>query len=582
MRQHIIITFLLLICCGTELSAQHLFSPAQNMVPKRESRAVWLTTLYGLDWPKTRAVNEAGRKKQQEELCMILDSLQKIHINTILLQTRVRGSMIYPSAIEPWDACLTGKSGKDPGYDPLAFAIEACHARGMELHAWLVTIPCFKAEAAYKMGRKSVLKTHPSLCKKHQGTWYLDPGVPETADYLSRLCAEITQNYDIDGIHFDYIRYPENAEVFPDQATWRKYGKGQSKDVWRRNNITRCVQSMYKTVKKIKPWVRVSSSPIGKFSDLSRFSSFGWNAYDAVHQDAQKWTKEGCHDMLFPMMYFQGNHFYPFAADWKQNSGNKPVVPGLGIYFLSEQEKNWNLDVIERELQFIRREGLEGQAYFRTKFLLDDVKGLYTYLKTFYYPYPALTPLCISQDTTPPVAPKDVEIRVHSKHRAQLVWSCATDDLNGRDVRYHIYASRQYPVDIRKASNLIKTGLRDTVFDFDPTYLSVYGLHFAVTATDRSGNESKAASPEKWESNSEYAGLHFHGDIRMDESGHTIFLPEKDAEFVIVQDMKGIILYTAPYATQIKIGHLEKGVYQVRTLEAKGISKPIGNFILTE
>ena len=313
---------------------------AQEMpFPKRESRAVWVTTLMNLDWPRTKARDASSRERQKEEFRTMLDRLQTININTILLQTRVRGTTIYPSAIEPWDECLTGTTGKDPGYDPLAFAIDECHKRGMELHAWIVTIPCFKVDQARRLGNKSVLKTHPELCKRHEGTWYLDPGMPGTADYLTAICNEITGRYDIDGLHFDYIRYPENARNFPDQSTYRKYGRGQNKAQWRRDNITRCVRQIYRSVKARKPWVRISSSPIGKFADLQRYSSKGWNAFEAVHQDAQGWLNEGIHDMLFPMMYFDGDHFYPFALDWQENNRNRPVIPGLGIYFLSPNEK---------------------------------------------------------------------------------------------------------------------------------------------------------------------------------------------------------------------------------------------------
>ena len=549
-----------------------------DKMPKHESRAVWLTTLSGLDWPKTKAHNETSRQKQQQELCTILDSLKKIRINTVLLQTRVRGTVIYPSALEPWDGCMSGTVGTSPGYDPLAFAIEECHKRGMELHAWMVTVPCFKTNATKALGSKSVLKKHPDLCKKHQDTWYLDPGMPGTAEYLSKLCSEVVSNYDIDGIHFDYIRYPENARSFPDHNTYRKYGKGMDKAVWRRNNITHCVERMYHTVKNIKPWVKVSSSPIGKYRDLTRFPSYGWNAFDAVYQDAQKWMQKGIHDMLFPMMYFQGNHFYPFAVDWNEDSGGQPVVPGLGIYFLSEKEKNWNLDVIERELQFIRNEHIPGQAYFRTEFLLNNVKGLYDYLRTFYYPYPALTPVCNRLDSVAPEAPKKVCINM-GQYQATLSWNAANDDVNKKDVRYHVYASRSYPVDVTKAQNLVCTALRDTFFSFNPMYVGLYGYHFAVTATDRSGNESMAAYPQEAEYRNTKVVQHTSKKIMLASNGNKLILPNSHAEFFMILDMQGRVLFTVPYQKEYNIAHLPKGVYQIRTLEKKGYSHALGEFI---
>ena len=327
--------------------AQDLFSPALP-APKHEVRAVWITTLSGLDWPKTKATSAAGREKQKQELCRILDQLKAVNINTVLLQTRVRGSVIYPSKIEPWDVCLTGQFDKDPGYDPLVFAIEETHRRGMELHAWVVTVPSFKIKDATKMGPRSLLKTHPQLLKKHNDSYYLDPGLPGADDYIVSICKEIVSHYDVDGIHFDYIRYPENAGSFPDGPTYKKYGGKQNKADWRRDNITRIVSKTNKAIKTLKPWVRLSCSPVGKFKDVRRFSSYGWNAFTAVYQDAQGWLRQGIMDLLFPMMYFQGNHFYPFAADWQENSNGRPIVPGLGIYFLSPNEKDWDLGVIQR------------------------------------------------------------------------------------------------------------------------------------------------------------------------------------------------------------------------------------------
>ena len=247
-----------------------LFSPAMPS-PKHEVRAVWITTLSGLDWPRTKAGSEKGREQQKAELRQILDRLQQCNINTIFLQTRVRGSVIYPSQIEPWDVCLTGQYDRSPGYDPLQFAIDEAHRRGMELHAWVVTIPCFKTANAGKMGRKCMLKTHPELLKKLGDTYYADPGLPGTASYLTSLCHEIVTRYDVDGLHFDYIRYPENAPAFPDGATFRKYGKGKDKNAWRRDNITSIVRAIYRDVKQAKPWVRVSCSPVGKYNDLARF-----------------------------------------------------------------------------------------------------------------------------------------------------------------------------------------------------------------------------------------------------------------------------------------------------------------------
>ena len=141
--------------------------------PKREYRAVWLTTIENLDWPKTKVKSPADIDRQKGELTALLDSLKSYNINTILLQTRVRGDVIYPSAIEPFSAVLTGKAGKSPGYDPLAFAIEECHKRGLQLHTWLVTLPLGKAQHMRSLGSMGLSRRRPSLCNciRAAGTW---------------------------------------------------------------------------------------------------------------------------------------------------------------------------------------------------------------------------------------------------------------------------------------------------------------------------------------------------------------------------------------------------------------------------
>lgn len=112
-------------------------------------------------------------RKQKQELIAILNRLQKAHINTVLIQTRVRGTMIYPSAYEPWDGCLSGFPGKSPGYDALKFAIKECHKRGMECHAWVVTIPVGKWNA---LGCKQLRSRFPGVNQENRTRWIYESG----------------------------------------------------------------------------------------------------------------------------------------------------------------------------------------------------------------------------------------------------------------------------------------------------------------------------------------------------------------------------------------------------------------------
>ena len=404
--------------------------------PRYEVRAVWLTTLSGLDWPRRAATTAEGFAQQRAELCSTLDELQRVGINTVFFQARIRSTTAYPSAIEPWDGAFTGTPGRAPDYNPLRLAVDECHKRGMELHAWVVAFPICKVAVAKHLGRKALPNLRPELCKRAGDQWMMNPGVPETATYLAKVCKEIAENYDVDGIHLDYIRYPEESIPWNDKATFRKYGKkGQSLAEWRTENVTRCVRAIHDAVKGVRPWIKVSCSPVGKHSDLPRQSSYGWNAREAVNQDAQAWLREGLMDMLCPMMYFDGKHFYPFALDWKEGSAGKPVVPGLGIYFLSPKEKDWGLDVIRRQIYFIRQAELGGEAYFRSKFLTDNVKGLYSCLQTEMYRQPSLIPPMTWADSVAPAAPEEVLAR-REGFTIKMSWEAVADST---PLTYRIY-----------------------------------------------------------------------------------------------------------------------------------------------
>ena len=502
---------------------------AVNPNPKYEVRAVWLTTIGGIDWPHSYAQSERSAEKQKEELRAILDRLQKANINTILLQTRIRATTIYPSQYEPWDGCLSGFPGKSPGYDALQFAIDECHKRGMEVHAWVVTIPVGKWNS---YGCRQLRKRFPRLIKRIGQDGYMDPEATQTGCYLAEMCREIVQRYDVDGIHLDYIRYPE---------TWKfRIGKDQA-----RGNITRIVEKIHQAVKKEKPWVKMSCSPIGKFDDLSRYWSHGWNAYTKVAQDAQAWLKDGLMDELFPMMYFRGDQFFPFAIDWKEHSYGKIIAPGLGIYFLDPKEGKWNISDITSELYHLRNIG-EGHAFFRNKFLLDNHQGVYDFVTAHFNRYPALVPPMTWESNKRPQQPVTLCIE-ENEGTTTLRWDNSLQYEDGTAIKTpsiynNVYASKEYPVDVHDARNLILTRTTrrqlTTRTGNTPTY-------YAVTTTDGFGNESRAKQLSQTavvKTTTRYGKA-----CRLTTTGESIILPssihETDCQYIIVKNMQEQAVY---------------------------------------
>lgn len=539
---------------------------AVNPNPKYEVRAVWLTTIGGIDWPHSYAQSERSAEKQKEELRAILDRLQKANINTVLLQTRIRATTIYPSQYEPWDGCLSGFPGKSPGYDALQFAIDECHKRGMEVHAWVVTIPVGKWNS---YGCRQLRKRFPRLIKRIDQDGYMDPEATQTGCYLAEMCREIVQRYDVDGIHLDYIRYPE---------TWKfRISKDQA-----RGNITRIVEKIHQAVKKEKPWVKMSCSPIGKFDDLSRYWSHGWNAYTKVAQDAQAWLKDGLMDELFPMMYFRGDQFFPFAIDWKEHSYGKIIAPGLGIYFLDPKEGKWNISDITSELYHLRNIG-EGHAFFRNKFLLDNHQGVYDFVTAHFNRYPALVPPMTWESNKRPQQPVTLCIE-ENEGTTTLRWDNSLQYEDGTAIKTpsiynNVYASKEYPVDVHNARNLILTRTTrrqlTTRTGNTPTY-------YAVTTTDGFGNESRAKQLNQTavvKTTTRYGKA-----CRLTTTGESIILPssihETDCQYIIVKNMQEQAVHiTKPQNREINIKKIKDGIYTLNCVNYRNIEHTLGTFI---
>ena len=523
--------------------------------PKYEVRAVWFTTIGSLDWPRTQARDAQSVERQKQEMVKALDRLHRANINTVIFQTRLRATTVYPSQQEPWDVCLTGKAGMNPGYDPLQFAIEECHKRGMELHAWVVTIPVGKWNSP---GCKRLRERFPNLIKKIGDEGYMNPEMEQTGRYLAEICSDITRRYDIDGIHLDYIRYPE---------TWKNISNREQG----RRNITRIVRSIYDEVKRQKPWVKVSCSPIGKYSDLTRQTSKGWNAYHTVCQDAQQWLREGIMDELFPMMYFRGEHFYPFAVDWHEHSYGRIVAPGLGIWFLDRREGNWPLMDITREMEVLRGMGM-GHTFFRSKFFTDNTKGLYDYTYRQFNRYPALVPPMTWQSKLIPLAPDFIDIETGG-NTVTLSWQPVRKKDDGNYFTYNIYASEHNPVDISDGANLVATRIRKNSVTF--TRRTDRALYYAVTTMDRFGNESAARQSGSATTSS---------PTLLKNDGRRLYLPPKpqeaDANFLVIESMSGVQMMRAYYNDQpVDISRLPDGVYVVRSMNRKKVTHKIGQFI---
>ena len=167
-----------------------------------------------------------------------------------------------------------GEMGRAPSpfYDPLAFAIEEAHRRGLQLHAWFTPYRAGRVSKEGPIAPSHVSRTHPEWVHRYGELLWLDPGEPEVQTYIVRVIMDVVDRYDIDGVTFDdRLGYPEpdpdhKGLEFPDSATYRRYrdsGGRLERDDWRRENVNNFVHTIYDAVKAVKPWVQVGIAPRG-------------------------------------------------------------------------------------------------------------------------------------------------------------------------------------------------------------------------------------------------------------------------------------------------------------------------------
>ena len=330
-----------------------------------EIRAVWLTTVDYLDWPKP---NEIGNQfAQQSSLINILNQLQNLNINTIFFQVRPRGNSFYSSSYEPWAKELTGTLGKNPNWDPLKFIIEEANKRGIEVHAWINI--CKIWSGVYKPeSNNHLLNKHPEWCKIYDNEWWLDFGYPEARNYTIKIIDEIISNYDIDGLHFDYIRYP--SKNFDDHTSYNIYGKNQKRDDWRRDNINSFLREIRKLVETKKPYIKIGAAPIGIYKNTSSIS--GLSSYDNLFQDTKYWLDNNLVDYITPQTYWDFNDtrrdpsFEKVITEWQIIKKGKCIAPGIGLW------KNSIAKEIDKYINVLRNYDFEGFALFRTEHTLSN------------------------------------------------------------------------------------------------------------------------------------------------------------------------------------------------------------------
>jgi uncharacterized lipoprotein YddW (UPF0748 family) len=369
-------------------------APAEIPAVPREMRAAWIATVFNIDWPSKAGLSKA---EQQAELRSQLDTAADLGLNTLLFQIRSACDALYESKHDPWSVFLTGVSGQSPGYDPLKFAIEEAHLRGLELHAWFNP---FRAKCSAKeLAANHITKRHPEWIMHYGKNVWLDPGLPEVREYTLSIVGDLLTRYDLDGIHIDDYFYPypdrnpdKSPKPFTDDATRAKYGAGQDPIVWRRANIDDFVSKFYSLVKNRKPSVKVGISPFGIWQPGTPAGITGiLNAHNELAADAKKWINLGWADYFAPQLYWKidpPDQSFPVLLNWWQaeNKLKRPMCPGLDCARIEGKEDGRPASEITRQIDLTRGlSGPLGHCLWGFKAVRSDKGGIKTLLKSGSY-----------------------------------------------------------------------------------------------------------------------------------------------------------------------------------------------------
>ncbi len=408
-------------------------------LPEREFRGAWVASVSNIDWPSKKGLST---DEQKRELVAILEKCRQLKLNVVVLQVRPACDALYNSRLEPWSEYMTGIQGQAPSplWDPLEYAVKEAHARGLELHAWFNPFRARHSSAATKLSSKHISKTRPAWAKSYGSQLWLDPGLQEVHDYSARVILDVVQRYDIDGVHIDdyFYPYPEmdaaRKEIpFPDWTSWGAYQKtsgGLSRDDWRRNNVNRFLERIYRDVHAAKGWVKVGISPFGIYRPYYPAQIKGFDQYESLYADPRKWLASGWLDYLAPQLYWRiepPRQSFPVLLKWwtENNPHGRFIVPGINTSAVSTNTTGWPASEIVRQVELTRKQsGADGHIHWSMSALMKNKGGIADELARQSYKRFTLVPALPGHLTKP--APAPTVTITNSNSRITGRWSATT------------------------------------------------------------------------------------------------------------------------------------------------------------
>jgi uncharacterized lipoprotein YddW (UPF0748 family) len=327
----------LLIACLIACAAQPAVAGASPTPSPRlivfgppQYRALWVDAFHD------------GMKSPAQVEKLVADA-HRANLNALIVQVRKAGDAYFNKSDEPRATDILGP----PDFDPLAYVIRLAHASSprIEVHAWLNTFFAGESSSVYMRNGDQ----WGSRASDGSATGYLDPGVPEVQIYTHQVFMDVARNYDVDGLHMDFVRYPgtdsgyspESVRLYmletgarstpgPDDESWK---------AWRRARVTAFVRDLHADLKLEKPAVKLSGALICFGGGPT--TADGWyltSAYSSVLQDWRDWMTSGYLDFGVPMNYDSdwSNREKSWFGQWlafeKDSGFAAHILTGVGAF----------------------------------------------------------------------------------------------------------------------------------------------------------------------------------------------------------------------------------------------------------
>ncbi len=303
----------------------------------------------------------------------MLEKISKHGFNKVFVQTRYRGDALYtPNKLDstysnPDERCylLAGTN-----FDPLQYTIDKAKLYGIQVHAW-VTVFVSTPHDLTKISRNHHFYTKPDwLLKDKNGASikhdnyegaFIDPAIPEVREYLMNVFCDIIVNYEVDGIQFDYIRYPDSIYGYNNVLHHDSLkAEGQDFLMWRQQKISSFLNAAYIRLKAIKPKLEISAAVIAD----------PLKAYNSYSQNWSLWLKEGYIDRVYVMAYNTSNSSFAHTMSYLNRQPGKDKISI--IIRAWQEDKPYPVNKINEKINIIRTTTFKDIGYYNYSGMLNN------------------------------------------------------------------------------------------------------------------------------------------------------------------------------------------------------------------